>query len=46
MKQIIILLSLSFVFAAQAAEPFRIAREAMPHICVEPGLRPFVARAA
>lgn len=46
MKQIIILLSLSFVFAAQAAEPFRIAREAMPQICVEPGLRPFVARAA
>ena len=32
--------------AAEGAAPFRVSREAMPKICVEPGLRPFVTRAA
>ncbi|MBO7684053.1 MAG: hypothetical protein J6T51_04955 [Kiritimatiellae bacterium] len=29
-----------------AAEPFRIAKDAMPEIVIQEGLRPFVARAA
>ena len=46
MKRILALFVLVVPLIAAAAEPFRIASDAMPSICLQGELRPFVTRAA
>ena len=45
-KEILVAVILSLGAGIACATPFRIAVDAMPDICVRPGLRPFVSRAA